>query len=331
MKSPDDIATEAAAWVARRDAGFSREDELAFARWRALDPRHEAALKACDTAWTLLGTPATHGRRDDMHRLLAGAAQRRTRRRTAAAGAILALVVCFFLIRPDESGPTTARVVSPQKRVLSDGSVVELKLGAEINERYSAGMREVSLDAGEAHFEVQPDATRPFVVTSAGVSVRAVGTAFAVAREPDDSVEIVVSHGVVAVETPSRFDQSPASDSLTLEVGKLARLHQAYPNQPPEIRTLGTQELAERLGWRTARIEFSKATLGEAAALFNRHRPTGAAVLVVHDSVVRDMPVSGVFRADNAEAFVSLLETAFGLNVARTDTTITIGPSSPVP
>lgn len=325
MKTSDRISAEAAAWIARRDAGFSREDEHAFERWRECDPRHESALAAYDAAWHLLGTPAQHGHGEEMQNLLAGSARRRTRRRAATVVAALAIVGFFFVALPREEISSTALMLAPEKRVLADGSIVELKEGARIEEHFTDGMRAVRLDSGEAHFDVRPDPARPFVVTSAGVSVRAVGTAFAVNLVQDDSIEVVVSHGVVAVDSAPEPDQAEAPPTLTLDEGKMARIKRASPSRLAEVRILDATELAERLGWRSPRIEFTKATLEEAAALFNRHRPSGAAVLTVNDPAIRTMPVTGVFRADNSEAFVSLLEKAFGLKVTRSDTAIVIG------
>jgi transmembrane sensor len=330
VKIPDHIATEAAAWIARRDAGFTPEDERAFAIWRARDPRHEKALATFGAAWTLLGGPAERGRGQVMHDLLAGAARRRRRLRASAAAAALAAcaLVAVFVSRPDTPPPVQAAVViAPERLTLPDGSLVELKNGARIAQHYSAALREVRLEHGEAHFSVVSDHSRPFVVTTGGVAVRAVGTAFAVQLDRAGEVEVVVSHGTVAVRPQTAAPGSIDQDALTLDRGKLARIGSANPAQAANVRSLDAAELAERLGWRTPRIEFSKATLGEAVELFNRHRRAEMPELVA-GAEVREMPISGVFRADNADAFVALLETAYGLRIQRTAGVVAIGPAT---
>src|SRR5690606_1776612 len=64
--------------------------------------------------------------------------------------------------------------------------------------------------SGEAHFEVERDASRPFVVTSSNLRVTAIGTAFTV-RADDARTVVSVTEGVVEVApvTPARFDSRP--------------------------------------------------------------------------------------------------------------------------
>ena len=83
------------------------------------------------------------------------------------------------------------------RRELPDGSVVELKSAAEIAVDYNDAMRNVALLRGAAHFKVAKDLSRPFVVRTGGVEVRAVGTEFTVDLG-QTSVEIAVEEGRVA-------------------------------------------------------------------------------------------------------------------------------------
>src|SRR4051812_2194247 len=110
---------------------------------------------------------------------------RRRRQRRAFAGALAAGVPavglwCFNAARPGALPitPAPSAVVSlPVRQVLPDGTIVELKDGAEISIAYSPQTRRVALRRGEAHFEVTHDTARPFIVAVDSVEVRAVGTA----------------------------------------------------------------------------------------------------------------------------------------------------------
>jgi transmembrane sensor len=73
----------------------------------------------------------------------------------------------------------------------------------------------------------------------------------------------------------------------------------------------------ERLAWRSARLEFTKTPLAEAVDLFNRYKPASAARLELADPALAGVRVTGVFRADNVEAFVLLLEGAFDVKADR--------------
>ena len=82
--------------------------------------------------------------------------------------------------------------VHPNIQTLPDGSTVELNSSAEIVLDFTPTMRGVRLVRGEALFMVRKDAGRPFVVTANGVTVRAVGTAFAV-RHGDARIAVLVN------------------------------------------------------------------------------------------------------------------------------------------
>jgi transmembrane sensor len=86
----------------------------------------------------------------------------------------------------------------------------------------------------------------------------------------------------------------------------------------PQVRTIAAAELSHRLAWRGVRLEFTRTPLAEAVALFNRHAAPGAPRLAVADSEVSALRVSGIFRADNAAGFVTLLESAFDVRADRT-------------
>src|SRR5690606_34195438 len=61
---------------------------------------------------------------------------------------------------------------------LPDGSVVTLNTDTVVRTRADGERRLVYLDKGQAFFEVAKDPRRPFVVTAAGRTVTALGTAF---------------------------------------------------------------------------------------------------------------------------------------------------------
>ncbi len=101
-----------------------------------------------------------------------------------------------------ETAAQSSAVVSrPEKRVLPDGSVVELKEGASIAVDFNAATRRVALQRGEAYFQVAGNPVRPFVVSAGSIEARAVGTAFTV-QLGSSAVEVLVTEGRVAVVTP---------------------------------------------------------------------------------------------------------------------------------
>jgi transmembrane sensor len=247
------------------------------------------------------------------------ARRRRRQRAVFVGGAVAALVLCFVMLRSpprarSEFEPSKHLLVSlPRQQVLPDGSLAELRDGARIEIDFSGLQRRVTLLQGEAHFSVQKDPAKPFMVHAAGVEVRAVGTAFAVQMAPR-GVEVLVTEGRVAVDhtaamTTVSSNQAPlafvAAGEGTLIEPRAAR---EIPPPPPRVTAIEEAEMTERLAWRVPRLELSGTPLESAVAAFNRHSKVK---LVIGDPSLARLKVSGIVRADQAEALVSLLAANF--------------------
>lgn len=328
-----EIEAAASAWFARRDAGLEPEQRAALERWLHEDPRHAAAFAQVESAWSTFGRPARCGDTDLLLAELATRRVRRRRRRGLAAGAMLALVLLglgTIAWRRPEHLPIAAPAVvhRPEHRSLPDGSAITLRGGAEIAVAYTAEERRVTLQRGEALFEVAKDPTRPFIVRAHGIDVRAVGTAFVV-QAGAGTVDVLVTEGTVRVEAPPargiRADgiarDTPVADlpaDLQLTAGHRVVVSAAASPQPVERETLPPAEIERRLGWRAARVEFSGTPLVEAVALLNREAGTKTSLrLRIVDRNLEAMRVSGLFRADDPETFVLLLEAGFGVRAER--------------
>lgn len=84
---------------------------------------------------------------------------------------------------------------------LSDGSIVKLKKGSKLEYpmTFTGATREVRL-IGEAFFEVARDVKRPFIIHSAHLTTKVLGTSFNIrAYENSDSTEVSVVTGKVSV------------------------------------------------------------------------------------------------------------------------------------
>jgi transmembrane sensor len=332
------ISAAAARWVARRDAGLTDSEQGEFERWRAVDARHDAAVRHFSAAWSALDRPL----RADA---VVGTLRRRIRRRRqlGAATAVAALCLVLAGVWPWRAGAGRATlplavpgglVVAPEKRVLQDGTLVELKGGAEIAVAFTATLRCVTLLKGEAHFQVARNERWPFAVDAGGVQVRAVGTAFSVERDAA-KVEVVVTEGRVAVEKPVVAVPPDAAASPSVELstpapsqtiayadaGQRVVLSVAVATEPAAVVAVSAEEIAERLAWRAPRVEFSGTPLAEAVAMMNRSVGTepGRLQLMIDagSAGLAKEPISGIFRADNTETFVRMLELSLGVQVER--------------
>lgn len=337
------IEQRAADWLARADGDMDTKAQAEFDRWLAADPRHQEAVDAIQAVWTAFDRPAaTAGAATVAGSAALGARlqvlERRARHRRMAVGAALAMAACltvfFWLARPMGGNPevlfdgvvASARISAPVSQTLPDGSVVEFKPGALITVDFRPDERRVILERGEAHFSVTKNPQRPFIVKAGTVNVRAVGTAFAV-QLGSAEVEVFVTEGKVNVASlrsvaDGDLPKSPGGTlsevapeaSLPVEAGQQATVKLNAGGALPVVASMPGGAFAGRLSWRIPVLEFSETTLAEAVNLFNRYSKVR---LRTGDKEVAGMRVTGVFRSDNPEGFVSALEATLGLRIER--------------
>jgi|LauGreSuBDMM15SN_2_FD.fasta_scaffold17278_2 transmembrane sensor len=243
--------------------------------------------------------------------------RRRVRRRIAGVAGIACLGLVGAWLFPQAAAtlavpPIAAAstvVVAPETRTLADGSIVELRPGAEIWVEYGSSSRRVVLLAGEVHFQVTKDAARPFVVVASGVEVRAVGTAFSVDLGKR-AVDVLVTEGRVAVTSPpATVEATPAVAMVDAGQGTTVSLEVAGA---AAVRSVPSGERRERLNWRVPLLEFSSTPLAEAIPMFNRHDRHH----LVLDPALGRLQLSGTLRADDTDSLFILLRNEFGIIAA---------------
>lgn len=326
---PDDIVAVAADWARRCADGLSRIEREEFQAWVSADPRHCRALaKAnragvdCDWAWQI-------GAADEILAKLAARAKRRRRRRVMV-GASAAVVLCMASLlwranqttAPDVASPvnSTLVVIRPAKQTLPDGSVVELKDGAQISTDFSGRWRAVSLMRGTAYFQVTKDPQRPFVVLAGGLKVQAVGTAFTMElTDRGEQLTVLVTEGRVRMDSSAPSMDSPtaplAEPLVSIDAGNSVVLPAAAPIAAlPLVRAVDEAELQEQTGWRIPKLEFTATRLREVIAQMNQHNRRQ---FVLGDDEVGNLRVSGVLRADKMDTLAEMLESDFGLHAER--------------
>ena len=332
MKTPpsstpaDPVSEAAAAWAVRHDRGLTAAEQDEFSSWLAESPTHRTAWAEARWGWDELDRLA--GLQTSMHAvadpdLLAPPRRRRwatvyqlaTSPWAVAAGLVLALGL-FFAFRGLEAPKVQAapqQLALIEQRTLSDGSTVELNRGAIIREEFEAGVRRVRLLQGEAHFHVVHDTSRPFIVETRGVAVRAVGTAFNVRLEAA-AVEVLVTEGRVSVndasDGTSLLETLPDGAPQVLSAGQGARVDLAS-TAAPQIIAVSAPQMEDQLAWKPRLLDFTNAPMPEIVAAFNRGNPVR---LTLDDAALADMRLSATFRSDNIEGFVRLMKSDFGLS-----------------
>jgi transmembrane sensor len=319
-----EIDRQAAEWFGRREGGLTATQEAEFQRWLAADERHAAHYGEFDETWSLLAE--LEGRAQVTAADPSSFARRASRfsRIYFPALAAAAVVVLGIMLwsRPDAGNirySVTTETGGMKKLEMPDGSVIRLNSDTIVAIDFTTGERRVDLQRGEAHFTVAKDPSRPFMVTAAGVSVRAVGTAFNVALK-SARLEVLVTEGKVKVlETPKAQSvlSSPEDNHPALSAGQTAVVDlasRATPAPVATVLTLPAAEIEQALAWQIKLLEFDEKPLRDVIAEFNRYNQHQ---LVIADVSLGRRAFGGVFRADNYEDLVSLLEKRFGVIAER--------------
>ncbi|MNR84401.1 fec operon regulator FecR [compost metagenome] len=195
---------------------------------------------------------------------------------------------------------------------LSDGSSLMLNTDSAVDIVFDDKQRLIRLRAGEVLIQTAKDNSfnhRPFIVQTAQGSVRALGTRFVVRQREHSSDVAVLEH---AVEVRA----NGATEALIIDAGYGASFSDTNIDAPT---ALGNNVNAT--AWTQGILIADKQRLQDFAAELSRYRPG----IVRCDPAVADLQISGVFRTDDTDQALNILQETLPVSVlARTRYWITI-------
>ena len=301
----DAVFEDAVSWLTRlREPGANAADRAAFARWRAADPRHEAAYAQAERLFGALARPAAELARR-FPAMGALPPRRRQGGRRLAAAAIAAMLALgawlgqggFDDLRSDHMTGVGERAAV----TLDDGSEVALNTDSALAVDLAGTTRRVALHRGEAFFRVARDAARPFIVATPEGEIRVTGTAF--------NVRVLDGHSVVSVvEGQVEVTASPGGTAVRLGPGRQVAL--AEGTAEPVV----TFDATALTAWRRGQVVFYRTRLGEVVDELNRYQHGRVLVL---SRRARALRVTGVFDADEPAAVIAVIEATLPLEVTR--------------
>ena len=288
---------EAAHWFVRlQDAELSIEERQRFDAWRAEQPEHQYEFDVLQGLWS-----ATDLLPKARLQALCDAPIERPKRRAIVRYAVAASVVAVALGLGLFSGlehpkPYSAefstRLGEHRQVALPDGSVMDLNSRSVVAVHYEKDRRSVEIKQGEAMFSVEHDTSRPFVVAAGAGQVTVTGTRFDVRRD-DDQTRVVVEAGTVKV-------QGRASDQIvTLTAGRATQVDAL--GQVAAAYAVNTDELT---AWRSGKLVFNNASLGEVAREVSRYREQP---LRVSTAAVSNLRLTSVFKSNDTDALLKAL------------------------
>ena len=308
----------AARWHDRLHSDPQHEELEAFHRWRLASVENEAAYARVALAWAEAREHATHPaiialRHETLRRVVL---RNRPTKWWMVGGAIAASMAIVGLAlwwggegaigkRPTLVAQTVApaqvhtfsTAVGERLSVqLQDGSELRLDTGTVVKVRMAARARELTLERGQAMFEVSKDPARPFSVNAKGQTITAYGTRFNV-KVDEKAVEVALVKGSVRVEQA---------------VNHRRNFVMMHPNERlvavgDDITIKRYRDLNLFISWTKGLIQFDNVTLFAAVREFNRYR----AVPIQVDKRAAAIRVSGTFGANDSVGFIEAVQSAF--------------------
>jgi transmembrane sensor len=330
------ITEEAAQWLLANREGLDDSSRAAFLAWLRHSPAHVGEYMAI-VQWDQemreaagrepLGTPALvemaaaepavvplrpHAavplRFTPRH-----AVTPRRRRWPWAAAAGVAAVTFAALVAWQAHAPVAAAGIvysapadATRSLTLSDGSRIQLDRGSAIRVQMDDRRRDIAVLGGTLLIDVGHASSAPLSVALGRTVLRDIGTVFQVSSHANGS-DVTVLSGRVDVLAPRDGTQDVVAH---LQGGQRATLDA----DGTLTRLIPRSDLTQDLAWLPAEIDFRDAPIADVARRFNDY---GQAPLLIEDTSLGQMRISGRFHARDPAGFVAYLQTLPGVNVRR--------------
>lgn len=299
------IEWKAADWLQRRQFwNWSADDQAQLDAWLAESSAHRVAF---------LRLKSGYAQTERLVALRSIKPDREPRPRARWFQAIAALIAvsavgtgAAFYFQKSEGVTYATPVGGRQTLTLADGTRIELNTDTVLKLNKARDIRSVTLVRGEAYFQVQHDAARPFVVETAGHTVTDLGTKFTVRAEPG-RIEVRLVEGKARLDATDTIRPQP---SMLLKPGDVA----VATATAMSVKRKSLTRLSDDLGWRRGLIVFHDTTLADAAERLNRYNTNK----LVIDRAAARLKINGTFRADDAQTFAQMARDVFGLRITTT-------------
>lgn len=238
------------------------------------------------------------------------------------------------------AGTYTTGIGEQRSIALADGSRVDLNARSRIRVHFLENERDVDLIEGQALFRVAKDKARPFIVTSDGTEVRAVGTEFDVYRRATGTTVTVLEGRVSVVADaakaidrlpPASLRMSPLSgisapptnDASRRESGAaiFVSAGEQVTVTAAEVKAPQRADMVAVTAWTQRQLIFQGAPLADVVEEFNRYN---VKPLVIRDTELNAKRVSGVFSSTDPEPLLQFLRDVPTIRVHETERAIEI-------
>ncbi len=304
----EDIESRAAEWLVKKHAheSWSTEDQAALDVWLSESWAHTTAYWRLSAAWNCTDRVGALGPTRPREGQTSGRRNWRNVIRIAAvfaAAAALAAVGTQYFAGPHEKTYATG-LGGREVVTLIDGTRIELNTNTVLHIATGTQDRVVTLDRGEAYFEVVHNTSHPFTVMADGHRITDLGTKFLVKSDPG-RLKVSLVEGLARIE----FANEPVTaKGNLLKPGDvaIATANSISVSRMPE------RKLKDELAWRRGVLIFRDTTLADAVSEFNRYN---SQKIVIADAEAARREIGGTFTTNGVERFAEVVRIALGLNV----------------
>ncbi|MEN8249353.1 MAG: FecR domain-containing protein [Bacteroidota bacterium] len=201
------------------------------------------------------------------------------------------------------------------KLILSDGSSVMLNAGSKLTfpQEFTGDLetRTVELE-GEAFFSVTKNADRPFIVQTADMNVKVLGTSFNVSAYPEDEyVKTVLVEGAVNV-----FDSRNLYEDKTISPNQIA----VFERRKNRFR-ISDVNTADYTAWTTNKLLFNNEPFIDIAKKIERRYNVK---IINHYDSLNNIPFYGEFDNESIDDVLKTFSSCIDFSYSINDNIITI-------
>lgn len=192
---------------------------------------------------------------------------------------------------------------------LRDGTSIELNTDTSLQIAQSGDARNITLEKGEAYFQVVHDPAHPFVVHVGTHRVVDIGTKFLL-RKDAARVEVALYEGEASFES---LKSGAVTQKTVLRPGDVAIAAPTHPSFKT-IRSEPADTLVDKLAWQRGFLVMDHTTLAEVVRDLNRYN---VEKIVVSDPAAARMEMYGTIPINGVDGFVRVAQGVLGLHATR--------------
>lgn len=277
----------------------------------------------------LLESDSRDARRADTHQ--SPAEKNSLLPKVALAAMLLIAIVAGYQVlyqTPAEPSSDIQRYVTrigEQKTVtLEDGSTISMNTASQLFVDINDSYRRITLDRGEAYFDVAKDSERPFTVDFGSRSVSVLGTEFNI-RKNAEKITVAVLEGVIAMHRKDEPVLSSAPE-LTVAAGDEKRLKAPgqcllktgmvveFDVEQQALLAFRDSNIQRRQEWRGGVIRFDNQPLHKVIQELNRY---SVKKILIEDPELMEIRFFAAVKVDDLGGALRVLENTLPVKVVH--------------